>query len=119
MDKLRFTAEEEARRSLVGERRKALGISPHKKPELQKMRAVHHHDEWVRLENPSELEKVKRMRSVRSRKRTLEETIGFLENMSSEGQAMVYDHDALGTDCGCSRNPYATDTTPVFGKYSC
>ncbi|MBT96061.1 MAG: hypothetical protein CL431_08845 [Acidimicrobiaceae bacterium] len=62
---------------------------------------IHAIKNWNRLENTSAKSNLRKLRDIRSGKDSEQEIIDRVKRMSDLQQAIYFDHNALGTDCGC------------------
>tara|TARA_B100000902_G_scaffold8301_1_gene10451 strand:+ start:1302 stop:1625 length:324 start_codon:yes stop_codon:yes gene_type:complete len=62
---------------------------------------IHAVEDWHRLEEESQVNKLRKLRDIRSGLRNEKEVRENVKEMSDIEQAIYFDHNALGTDCGC------------------
>ena len=62
---------------------------------------IHAVEDWHRLEEESQVNKFRKLRDIRSGLRNEKEVRENVKEMSDIEQAIYFDHNALGTDCGC------------------
>ena len=63
---------------------------------------IHAVEDWVRLEDESQIDNLRKLRDIRSGLRNKQEVRESVKAMTDLEQAIYYDHNALGTDCGCA-----------------
>ena len=91
-----FSSEDIARRKLVLNRL-VFQFGRDNKYFLQ----IHAFEIWHRLEDDSQVNNLRKLRDIRSGLRNEKEVRENLKEMTDIEQAIYFDHNALGTDCGC------------------
>ena len=62
---------------------------------------IHAVEDWDRLEDESQINNLRKLRDIRSGLRNEQEVRESVKAMTDLEQAIYFDHNALGTDCGC------------------
>lgn len=62
---------------------------------------IHAIESWNRLENRSAKSNLRKLRDIRSGEDSEQGIIERVKSMSDLQQTIYFDHNALGTDCGC------------------
>ena len=62
---------------------------------------IHAVADWDRLEDESQINNLRKLRDIRSGLRKEQEVRESVKAMTDLEQAIYFDHNALGTDCGC------------------
>jgi len=62
---------------------------------------IHAVEKWNRLENRSAKPNLRKLRDIRSGEDNEQGIIERVRSMSDLQQTIYFDHNALGTDCGC------------------
>ena len=63
---------------------------------------IHAVADWDRLEDESQINNLRKLRDIRSGLRNEQEVRESVKAMTDLEQAIYFDHNALGTDCGCA-----------------
>ena len=63
---------------------------------------IHAVEDWDRLEDESQINNLRKLRDIRSGLRNEQEVRESVKAMTDLEQAIYFDHNALGTDCGCA-----------------
>ena len=63
---------------------------------------IHAVEDWDRLEDESQIHNLRKLRDIRSGLRNEQEVRESVKAMTDLEQAIYFDHNALGTDCGCA-----------------